>query len=155
MLSQRAWETGGVTETRTPPTDLLGEWAFQRRIDDRAGRRRGTVQGRMRLLEQPDGRVLWQEKGELRWPGSDPLPVQRTLYVVPREDDEDAWMVTFADGRDFHPWRPGEVVEHPCNADLYRGLVHPPTPGSRGWSVMWECTGPDKDYSMTTLVRPA
>ena len=64
-------------------------------------------------------------------------------------------MVTFADGRDFHPWRPGEVVEHPCNADLYRGLVHLPTTGSRGWSVMWECTGPDKDYSMTTLVRPA
>ena len=44
----------------------------------------------MRLLEQPDGRVLWQEKGELRWPGSEPLPVQRTLYVVPRAAQEPA-----------------------------------------------------------------
>lgn len=141
-----------MSSAQTEPTDLLGEWAFTRRIDDRRGGRRGTVSGRSTLALQPDGRVVWSEEGSLVWPGSAPLPVSRTLLVEPRED---GWFVTFADGTEFHPWRPGEVVEHPCRADLYRGLIHEPVGGTRGWSVMWECRGPDKDYSMTTLLRPA
>lgn len=136
----------------TSPTDLLGEWSFSRRIDDRAARRRGTVTGRSTLALEHDGRVRWSEQGSLVWPGSDPLPVSRALRVEPRET---GWFVTFEDGSEFHPWQPGVVVEHPCRADLYRGLIHEPVGGTRGWSVMWECVGPGKDYTMTTLFRPA
>lgn len=140
-----------MSTSQTPPTDLLGEWAFTRRIDDRAGRRRGTVSGSSTLELEPDGRVRWSEEGKLVWPGEAPLPVRRTLRVEPRDE---GWFVTFEDGSEFHPWRPGQVVEHPCRADLYRGLIHEPAAGSRGWSVVWECVGPGKDYTMTTLLRP-
>lgn len=152
MVAETRARLAAVSTPSTAPTDLLGEWLFTRRIDDRAAGRRGTVAGRMRLVLEVDGRVRWDEEGALSWPGAEPLPVTRTLYAAPRDD---GWMVTFSDGRDFHPWRPGEVVEHPCGPDLYRGLVHGPASGTRGWSVMWECTGPAKDYSMTTLLRPA
>ena len=128
------------TDHRTAPTDLVGVWAFTRRIDDRAGGRRGSVTGRMTLSPEPDGRLRWFEEGELRFPGSPPVPVHRTYYVEPRTGGEDDWFVTFEDGRDFHAWRPGEVVEHPCKADLYRGLIHEPAAGTRGWSVMSEAS---------------
>lgn len=78
----------------------------------------------------------------------------RTLKIVRRGDE---WIVTFDDGRYFHPWSPGEQVKHPCGADLYTGRIdieraHDPRarPVMR-WTTTWTVTGPSKNYTMTTI----
>ena len=61
--------------------------------------------------------------------------------------DDGAWQVRFADGRPFHPWRPGVWVDHPCNADLYRGLVDASPDRLR---ILWDVVGPTKDQRLFT-----
>ncbi|WP_445255691.1 DUF6314 family protein [Nocardioides aurantiacus] len=136
--------------TREPladPCDLVGTWMLSRTIEDRRGGPDGRVEGRLELvLESPD-RVAWREHGTWHRPDGD-VEVQRTLGVVRRDG---GWWVVFADGRDFHPWAPGEEVVHDCRPDTYRGVV---TGTSVAWSVTWEVTGPAKDYRMETRLRP-
>ena len=74
------------------------------------------------------------------------MPVWRR-YLIERRAS--GWMVTFDDGREFHPWSPGDEVEHPCAADIYRGhydLTGLPT----HWSVRWEVVGPAKQLLLET-----
>lgn len=127
------------------PSALLGQWRLDRRISDRRARTFGTVHGTLLLVE--DGaQIRWSERGTLRWNGAD-LPVTRELALV---EEPSGWQVRFADGRPFHPWRPGEIVEHPCNADLYRGLVDVAPDRLR---VLWDVLGPAKDQRILTRCR--
>jgi hypothetical protein len=127
------------------PRSLVGEWRLARRVVDRRAHLFGTVQGTLSLVD--DGALIrWREHGTLRWNGAD-LPVTRELLLV---EEADGWQVRFADGRLFHPWRPGEVVEHPCNADRYRGLVDV---GRDRLRVLWDVLGPAKDQRLFTRCR--
>ena len=132
------------------PTDLLGSWALVREVDDRlAGERRDVVGTATLALETPD-RVRWHEEGTMTWPGH-VVPVTRTLYIdriVDRNESE--WDVSFEDGRPFHPWTVGEPVDHPCGRDHYHGLLATNGDPATHWTVVWDVSGPAKDYVMKT-----
>ncbi|MRK00925.1 hypothetical protein GEV27_05260 [Aeromicrobium sp. S22] len=130
------------------PTSLIGAWTMSRTIDDRLKAEQSTVEGTTELALGADGRVRWSEQGSLRT-GELVLAVSRVLFVELRDGE---WFVTFEDGRDFHPWAPGDEVVHPCAADTYVGRVEVVDPDR--WTVRWDVTGPAKDYTMrTTLTR--
>lgn len=131
------------------PLELVGTWILARHIVDRRAGDESSVDGTTTLTRQDDGRVRWAESGTLtRW-GVD-VPVTRVLFVEKRQG---GWFVTFEDGRDFHPWTPGTVVQHDCAPDLYTGTIHR-VDGER-WSVEWEVSGPGKDYTMNSVLTRA
>jgi hypothetical protein len=121
------------------PRALIGRWTLRRRLVDRRLGQRGTVRGTLEITPE----LHWREKGQLAWGGA-LLAVTRELVFVA---DGAGWTMCFSDGRPFHPWRPGEIVEHPCRADLYRGIVDV-GPGSL--RVLWDVTGPAKDQRIIT-----
>ena len=121
----------------SPPTALLGEWQLRRRLADLRTGTFGTVIGTLTLVIGPDG-VDWSESGLLRWAGRE---VEVTRRYLLRELDA-GWWVCFDDGRPFHPWTPDRPVEHPCRADLYRGLVRVDSP--QRWRIAWDVVGPAK-----------
>lgn len=136
----------GVTAllARPRPTDLLGVWQIERRLVDRQAGSFGRVTGWLELT-LVGSVVHWLELGTLHWAGGT-YEVTRELHIVP---DGERWQVHFDDGRAFHPWRPGEIVEHPCRADLYRGLIHVNDRRTR-MRVVWDVTGPLKDQRIFT-----
>lgn len=129
------------------PRTLLGAWTFDRVIDDHLAGDEKTVAGTAEFSEAGDGRIRWSESGTLRAGGLE-LPITRTSFLEPRGD---GWFVTFEDGRDFHPWAPGDAVTHPCGADLYTGQVSASAQAG-AFTVRWRVTGPAKDYTMTTVL---
>lgn len=144
-----------MTDPHPPdPTSLLGRWDFTRTIDDRRTGIRSTVVGHTDLGAESDTHIRWHEEGVLRTAGRE-LDVYRTLHIVLRDG---SWIVTFDDGRFFHPWSPGAPVEHPCGADRYRGRIDTvrettcPTAPVESWTVQWTVTGPHKDYTATTVL---
>jgi hypothetical protein len=126
------------------PTQLLGTWQLQRRVLDRLAGLHGTVSGTLQLCptNSPDT-VRWFEQGTFHYAGA-VFDAERELTVRRRAD---GWFVHFADGREFHPWTPGEPVTHPCRADLYRGLVETSPHRLR---MLWDVRGPRKDQRMVT-----
>ena len=120
-----------------PPTALLGAWHLRRRVADLRTGAAGTVVGTLTLCAGPDG-VEWTESGLLRWGGRRVEVTRRYLL----RDGVDGWWVYFEDGRPFHPWTPGHPVEHPCRADLYRGLVR--IDSRQRWRIAWDVVGPVK-----------
>jgi Family of unknown function (DUF6314) len=129
------------------PTDLLGAWSLDRRVVDHASGAAGQVHGALELAAA--GRdVRWLERGILTWQGRE-LTVTRELRIVP---DRDGWMVRFADGREFHPWCPGQPVRHQCQADAYCGLLVVDTDRSR-IRVCWTVIGPAKRQRLVTRCR--
>lgn len=129
------------------PRDLLGDWSFERVVDDHLAGELLHVTGTTTLSAADGGAVRWAEEGVLRR-GSLELPVSRVLHLAPGSE---GWRVTFEDGRDFHPWEPGEEVVHLCGADTYRGLVElEPGGQAEAWRVTWRVSGPSKDYTMVT-----
>jgi hypothetical protein len=129
------------------PDTLLGTWSLARTIEDRRLGEDSYLTGVLDLTEEQPGLIRWQERATWHRRGGD-VAVGRRLRV---ERADDGWWVLFEDGREFHPWAPGEPVVHDCAPDTYRGQVSG-TPD--GWSVTWEVTGPEKDYTMTTLLTP-
>lgn len=126
------------------PRELAGSWQLDRRLVDRRAGQLGHVTGRLELtLVGPN--VRWFESGELAWDG-ELFQVSRELRIVP---DGEGWAVRFTDGRLFHPWRPGQFVEHPCADDLYRGLISV-NPTRARLRVLWDVTGPGKDQRIFT-----
>lgn len=130
------------------PTDLLGTWRLERVIEDRRLRDTSQVDGTLVLAPAGPGEVSWEERARWHRPDGD-VEVRRGLRVV-RADD--GWWVRFDDGRDFHPWSPGEEVVHDCDPDTYRGRVSGTT---YEWTIVWVVTGPAKDYTMTTVLSRA
>ncbi|HEX2904263.1 MAG TPA: DUF6314 family protein [Jatrophihabitans sp.] len=122
------------------PPQLLGRWRLHRRLADRRAGVQGWLTGTLDLQQQAPDRISWYEKGTLSWQG-ERLEVFREYAIV---SDGSGWQVLFADGRPFHPWRPGELVEHPCRADRYRGLVVVDRDRTR-LRVQWDVSGPAKD----------
>ncbi|OYD68898.1 DUF6314 family protein [Rhodococcus sp. OK302] len=140
-----------VNNGRVDPIALVGEWNFDRTIDDRVAGAMKRVVGQTIIEEAVDGRFRWYESGTL-FDGDLELPVFRTLFVEQHDGD---WAVTFEDGREFHDWNPGHDVEHLCGADTYRGRIDVAETADAEWSVVWTVSGPSKDYTMTThLTRP-
>ncbi|MBW8172640.1 hypothetical protein K0651_06195 [Ornithinimicrobium sp. Arc0846-15] len=136
------------------PLRLLGDWTFERIVVDQAANIRGTVVGTMSLQQHPDGHVDWREIGVLLWNGQQ-HDIHRELRIVPGE--EGAWEVTFDDGRPFHPWLPGEFVDHPCRADRYQGSIDIDSDQDpiTQWFVSWTVRGPQKDHRYETKIRRA
>jgi hypothetical protein len=129
-----------------PPTALLGRWRLARRVRERSGAGgRGRVDGELVLTER-DGVVHWSESGVLVWDGR-AVEVTRELLITP-----DPWTVRFDDGREFHPWTPGERIVHPCRADTYRGLVDV-DPTLTRLRTLWDVHGPAKDQRLVTRCR--
>jgi hypothetical protein len=126
--------------------ELVGSYALRRSVQDRRAHLAGTVTGSMNVVVEVD-RLAWRECGELSWNGRT-VPVSRTSFLV--DLDGQPWM-TFADGRPFHPWRPGEDVSHPCGADLYVGRIEVSPAGIR---TVWRVTGPAKEQRLTTDLTP-
>ena len=124
------------------PRGLVGRWVLARRLVDRRVGAYGAMTGE--LVVSADGEGLrWAERGTLSW-GGVRRPVTRTYLLRPGAD---GWMVLFADGRPFHPWRPGEPVTHPCRADVYTGLVRVDAGRVR---TLWDVRGPAKDQRLVT-----
>ena len=127
----------------TDPMQLLGTWTLARVVEDHLLGEVSHVDGSLELTARGVDLVLWEERATWHRADGD-VPVRRGLRL---ERTDDGWWVRFEDGRDFHPWRPGAEVVHDCAPDTYRGTV---TGTSEGWSVVWEATGPRKEYRMTT-----
>lgn len=135
-------EPGGLQ--RADPRRLIGAWGFDRTLTDLASGQHGTATGTLSIVEDDDG-LRWFEQGELSWAGAT-VPVSRELRLVPASSGE--WQMTFADGRQFHPWRPGAVVEHLCRLDLYRGRID--LLGDDELRVEWTVSGPTKQHRYLT-----
>jgi hypothetical protein len=129
----------------SPRFPAPGSWQLTRRVADRRTGQYGAVTGTLAITAEPAGQ-RWREQGLLRWADRE-LPVSREL-MIRRLDG--SWWMTFADGRAFHPWRPGEIVTHPCAADSYRGLVE--LRGDR-MRTLWDVTGPAKYQRLITRLR--
>ncbi len=56
----------------------------------------------------------------------------------------------FADGRVFHDWVWGSVVEHACAPDDYTGVLGGV---ADRWTVRWEARGPAKDYRLDSVLE--
>ncbi len=91
----------------------------------------------MTLAAGSDG-VEWTEAGVLRWAGREVEVGRRYLL----REGADGWWVFFDDGTPFHPWTPGRTVEHPCGADLYRGVIR--LDSLQRWRIAWDVVGPAK-----------
>jgi hypothetical protein len=129
------------------PRPLAGRWLLDRRLVDHARGESGCFHGELLITAAGDG-LEWVESGTLRWGGRE-IPATRRLLLRPGPE---GWQMAFADGRPFHPWRPGEQVQHPCGADLYRGLVCATPTRMR---VTWWVTGPTKDQEIHSRLRRA
>ena len=128
------------------PLALLGVWDLRRRLADRRTRAWGSVAGTLTLVVDGDG-LVWSESGVLRW-GVRDVEVTRRYLLRDGSPGFDGWWVFFDDGRPFHPWTPGRAVDHPCRADLYRGLVRIDAPDR--WRIGWDVVGPAKDQRILT-----
>ena len=165
---QGGQQGGDAGDARGPddPRALLGDWTFDRVVTDHLASETLTVRGRTSFELVDQDRVRWTEQGTMRRAGGE-VEVSRELFVVRRDD---AWTVTFSDGRDFHPWVPNRRVEHLCGADTYRGLAdfgpragagtsasgpaHEDPPAEQ-WTLTWWVSGPRKDYEMVTRLTRA
>jgi hypothetical protein len=135
-----------MTASEIAPEDastFAGEWVLTRHLQDRRADRTGTADGRLTLAWSGPA-LSWYEQGTVLW-GGRRFAFSRTYALA---QGPDGWWVDFADGRPFHPWRPGLWVEHPCGPDLYRGLVT--VEDADHWSTVWEVTGPQTDERIST-----
>ena len=124
---------------------MVGRWHLRRRVLDRLAGRRGCAVGT--LTVRPEGASLgWLEVGCFTWDGQR-FEMSRSLRLRQHEGD---WWMEFQDGRLFHPWRPGAIVEHPCAEDLYTGLIDV---RAERMSTLWDVTGPAKSQRLLTRYR--
>lgn len=145
---------GAMDRPAPTPHRLLGDWRFERVVEDRHGGGRSEVRGSGSVTRESATRLRWEESGTWSRDGL-ASPVARTHLVdlVPgAAGTPERWVVLFDDERLFHPWAPGTEVVHLCGEDTYRGSYdlagldgRPPR-----WTTRWHCTGPAKDYLLTT-----
>jgi hypothetical protein len=132
----------GTVALLDDPRALLGTWVLRREIEDRRGADSGHLEGTLELAEDGE-RVRWEETLVWRRDGV-AVDVRRGLWL---EQHAGQWQVLFEDGRPFHRWSPGAEVVHDCAPDTYRGTV---TATDDGWRVVWQVSGPAKDYTMVS-----
>lgn len=132
------------------PIRLLGDWRFERVVEDRRSGAHSEVRGVGSITRASATRLRWHEEGTWTRAGMQ-SPVART-HLLDLLEGERGWVVLFDDERLFHRWAPGTEVVHPCGKDTYRGhyelggLAEQP----ERWVTRWHCTGPAKDYLLTT-----
>lgn len=131
---------------------LLGDWRFGRVVEDRRSGGQSQVWGTGAITRESATRLRWHEEGTWTRAGV-ASPVARTHLVdLVERDGERRWVVLFDDERLFHRWAFGTEVVHPCGEDTYvghydlTGLTEQPG----RWTTRWHCTGPAKDYVLTT-----
>jgi hypothetical protein len=127
------------------PRALVGLWRLDRRLLDHRLGQNGWYHGQLELAAAGD-RLDWYESGELHW-GDRVMPASRRLALRP---DAAGWVMTFADGRLFHPWLLDQDVVHPCAEDLYRGRISATTDRM---VIDWLVTGPAKEQRIHTALR--
>lgn len=126
----------GVTSTPDPAL-LRGQWCIDRDVTDLRTGQRGRFAGTLSVAVDGTG-YSWREQGELTW-GEYTGTAGRLLRLARRDGE---WWMCFADGRLFHPWRPGGELVHPCAADVYRGALVFENPDR--FEITWDVTGPAK-----------
>lgn len=130
--------------------DFLGDWHFDREIDDKTLLGIGIVQGQARF--SPTGDVVaYDETSEMTFAASPPFKgTRRYLWKA----DSEGVAVMFADGRDFHrlDLSAGTTsAAHWCDPDQY-DVIYDFSDWPR-WSSRWKVRGPRKDYVMETRYR--
>jgi hypothetical protein len=139
---------------------LAGDWDVVREIADHRSGNAGSFRGRASFRPRPetaaaepdglDGRVLeLTEHGELRFGAHRGSAGRSLLYYGCSDGSTD---VRFADGREFYrlDLRTGSCrALHPCRADRYAVTVTWLSADS--FTEVWQVTGPDKDYDLTSV----
>ena len=130
--------------------DFLGDWRFDRQIDDRFGGQTGVVAGLASFAIEGD-LIRYHEAGQLRI-GAGPVLTAERSYLWRFGEVVD---VMFDDGRPFHSFIPNghkSGTDHPCGEDFYQVVYN--FTGWPKWSSTYVVSGPRKDYtSETSYVR--
>ena len=127
---------------------LLGDWAVDRLIVDRALAMTGRLQGQATFAPSVGG-LLYTEGGTLTF-GDHAGPAEQSYFYDFPEGDRRA-SVRFADGRAFHDLdlkRGEDRVSHACPPDFYQGMFT--ALSATTWRSEWTVSGPRKDYELTT-----
>ncbi|MBI3439468.1 MAG: hypothetical protein HY054_12610 [Proteobacteria bacterium] len=129
---------------------LPGAWVLHREIEDaRLGA--GAFVGRASFAPQADGRLLYEEHGELQLGARRGPAWRRWIYAL----EGDALAVRYPDTLDeLHLFRFGDgrsaQHRHFCGADCYQADL------SRGaddsFSLLYAVSGPAKDYRLRTVL---
>ncbi len=129
-----------------PIVFLAGAWDVARDVRDDATGTAGTFVGTATFTPRGAG-LDWVEHGCLTL-GEYEGEASRTLRIVP---DGAGWMVTFDDGRPFHPLDLGTgvtLVEHPCGRDHYVGGLRAESVDAV--TIRWRVAGPKKDQTIVS-----
>jgi hypothetical protein len=131
---------------------LLGVWAVERELLDRASGARGSFSGTVAFEAADDGGLRQCERGTVRW-GSHEGPAGRE-YLWRPGPGPGAMEVFFPDGRPFHAvdltGSAGDGA-HWCSPDDYR--VRYEAVGPEELRYTWDVRGPAKDLLLTSVLR--
>ncbi|WP_052273768.1 DUF6314 family protein [Arthrobacter sp. L77] len=140
----------GPVPVHDPIGFLMGAWATERTLLDRAGGVTGTFTGTTTFTADGGG-LRWDEQGTVSLPHFRG-PASRS-YRIDAGDGGTGMVVTFPDGRvlcRLDLSRGHARDEHPCTPDTYRVDFAVPSPDTVRYS--WDVTGPAKDLLLTTVL---
>lgn len=137
---------GGKTPLSLKPTDFLGNWALERRIDDVLSGSVSTFSGTA-CLSVGENQWSYHEVGKLLLADAQPMTAERR-YIW-RADDNGV-DIHFDDGRFFHrlDCSNDAVAQHWCDPDQYD--VEYNFSNWPKWQNTWSVRGPKKNYTMTS-----
>ena len=129
--------------------EFAGDWAIERRIEDRKFGQDGSLRGTARL--EPGGfenGLIYREEGTLSLGDAGEMEAVRIYLWAPHER---GISVHFQDGRDFHVIELDRLMpdaQHHCSPDMY----HVSYDFSRWprWTSAWRVQGPKKNYKRVT-----
>ena len=128
------------------PTDLLGSLAARaRHRGPAAAEETSRVHGSLVLARAGPDDVSWEEQAIWHRPDGD-VVVRRTLRLALHRGR----LVGALRGRSRLP-----SVDAGGGRRARLRAGHLPRPGGRyaaGWTIVWDVTGPGKDYTMTTVL---
>lgn len=127
---------------------FLGHWRLLREISGG-----GRFDGEAVITRDGQGGAAYAEDGTLSLPGQAGMRATRRYRW---HEDGGLIAVSFADGRFFHRFDPGEIApkaRHHCPPDIYE-VTYDFADWPR-WSSLWRVEGPRKSYLMRSEYRPA
>ncbi len=134
------------------PSDFIGSWRLDRRLEDRLGQMDGDLRGQARFVETATGQLTYAENGTLALARGGTLAAERRYLWA---WDGDSVAVSFDDGAPFHHFRPEGLVPgstHLCGADTYN-VTYDFRDWPR-WTATWDVSGPRKDYTSRSAYAP-